>query len=109
MSTTYEQLFAIANAQDGLCVTFQTDLTVHDRRSVETYPDRPFAWLLYEHGTHLLWLDGPDTETLKILRCFRECFTGGEHMWFVFDGSTVVETSYHAIRSTVWEAIHKAA
>lgn len=53
--TSYQ---ALKTRAAELCLprSFKTDLTKHDRAALaDRDPAEPFGWVLYEHGTHLVW------------------------------------------------------
>lgn len=67
---------------------FASDFHVHDVAALAmSNPLRPFAWRLYDNGTHLLWLDTPRgqlEDDLRVARTLSGRDYAGE--WWVWDG-----------------------
>lgn len=49
----YARLLALANERE-MPRRFKSDLTTHDRKWLFANPGRPFVWILYPEGTHLV-------------------------------------------------------
>lgn len=60
-----------ASQHEGLPRRFQTDLTRHDRHFVaKLQPGQRFYWMLYEHGTHVIRVDGQGAKDVREIRSF---------------------------------------
>jgi hypothetical protein len=80
------------------------DLLVHDKRALEESKGRPFLWLLYEHGTHIVWLDrqwlsqNSRGSASALVETMISCFAHNERperhvppsRWFYCDGESLV-------------------
>lgn len=113
MNNAHKALVAAA-AELALPERHTDDLHVHDRNNIERNGgDQPFAWLVYESGTHMLRPEKPLDKRKRQLRqstrafarnchpalvdslveCF--CYDGPEyrHAWFWWDGATLKPSS----------------
>jgi hypothetical protein len=72
---------------------FATDVTTHDARALrESDPSHPFAWYLYDRGSHLMRIsrsfrprDASDVR--ELVRTITRDFIGGR--WFYWDGTSL--------------------
>lgn len=72
----------------SLPVSFETDITTHDRRAIEAKPGARFMWCVYEHGSHLMWVD--DSPLAAQAERFGVLVTGlGRAHCFYWDGSAL--------------------
>lgn len=73
---------------------FKRDLIVHDRRAIRFQPvDRPFLWAIHEDGTHLVWLDPPNSKhsTVKLIELVRAIAEINDGIrWFRWDGIALI-------------------
>lgn len=81
-----------ASARLKLPRSFKTDLTTHDRDSLDRRIRMgsfvpPFVWCLYAHGTHIVWADEAKNprHVHGILKTICEDFSAEAH-WFKWDG-----------------------
>jgi hypothetical protein len=96
-TNAYAALKAAADER-GLPRRHAADLTKHDRAWCDQHVGSPFAWLLYEHGTHLVVprdptdyraqrLAGRRTYTAdEMARIVHECAGDGAAQWFWWNG-----------------------
>ena len=73
--------------------SFANDLHKHDRAALAKPENtgRPFAWLLYNEGTHLVWQDD-DGRWPSVLNMIHETFCDRRStpwQWFYSDGGTL--------------------
>lgn len=103
MSTSLYAAMVAEAIRCGWPRTFQTDLTTHDRRSIEDPANagRPFAWLLYERGTHLCCLDRAGSgehgrpTLVSFVRAAQERCPRGR--WYLSDGHTLRRSNFAAV------------
>jgi len=76
------------SAATGLPKTFKTDLTKHDRTAIESSGGEPFAWYLYDSGTHIVW---PSSKSIADL--VRAVTEAGPGQWYTWDGSALVQVA----------------
>ena len=95
---------------------FREDLTVHDRHACEEWgPDQPFAWILRDHGTHMVAaLDGPiDSTGQTAWGHIRACFADdGRHRFYSWDGRRLrelpnAEALAEWVRETAYAITHR--
>ena len=91
----YQQMLELAIA-NGLPLHHKDDLLLHDKRWLEENPGKPFLWLLYESGTHLLILDEEsDLRRAGLVSYINEAFGHGPRnevppsKWFYCDGESI--------------------
>ena len=76
------------SAATGLPKTFKTDLTKHDRAAITEHGGEPFAWWLYDSGTHIVW---PSSKSVADL--VRAVTEAGPGQWYTWDGSALVQVA----------------
>lgn len=86
------QLLRHTSETTGLPLHFPTDLD-HDERCIHQEGDKPFAWYLYTHGTHLIVADETATKLFgvgsggtysgrQLAHMVAENFAGGTWYWY---------------------------
>jgi len=76
------------SAATGLPKTFKTDLTKHDRTAITEHGGEPFAWYLYDGGTHIVL---PSSKSVfDLVRAVTEA---GPGLWYTWDGSKLVHVA----------------
>jgi len=90
----YAAMLAASKAT-GLPRSFETDLTKHDRAALTHWlPTEPFAWALYDAGTHLVWSRQRHQSKLtsaELCQSVDEIFSGCR--WFWWDGRSLTVSS----------------
>lgn len=103
MTTNTNAYAALKAAADerGLPRRHAADLTKHDRAWCDQNVGGPFAWLLYEYGTHLVIPHDPTDYRARrrsgrkvytadqMARIVHECAGDGPAQWFWWDGTTL--------------------
>lgn len=87
----YVALLNVARTTD--CLTrFRSDLVHHDRIAIDREPGEPFAWVVRDSGTHLVWCDTDANygehgrDAIAALRCILSIFEDVRGLYF-WDGS----------------------
>jgi hypothetical protein len=87
----YVALLNVARTTDCLA-RFGSDLIHHDRRAIDRNPGQPFAWIVRDSGTHLVWCDTDANygefgrDAVAAVRCVLDVFEDVRGLYF-WDGS----------------------
>lgn len=81
-------LLNVARTTDCLA-RFRSDLIHHDRMAIDRNPGQPFAWIVRDSGTHLVWCDTDANygefgrDAIAAVRCILDVFedTRGLYFW----------------------------
>ena len=87
IEAVYSQMLK-ESAATGLPKTFKTDLTKHDCAAIAEHGGEPFAWYLYDGGTHIVW---PSSKGVADL--VRAVTEAGVGIWYSWDGSKLTVLS----------------
>lgn len=88
-SVAYARMLEISE-KTGLPIRFRTDLTKHDRQAVSDHGGEPFAWYLYDSGTHIVWPDGRRRGTGDLVLSVTQAGNGS---WYIWNGQEMVQAS----------------
>lgn len=99
MSAAYRALCVAAKGHQ-LPRAYSSDLHQHDKDQLAQPKNwaRPFAWLLYENGTHLVWMDGANHAVRSMLDMIEYNFAGPAARWYRWDGACLRLTTIRSLR-----------
>ena len=92
--SVYQEMLELALA-NGLPLGHKKDLLFHDKQALAEHPGKPFVWLLYEHGTHLVLLSEDGRQVASTVDCINHNFAHGQRnevppsKWFYCDGESL--------------------
>ena len=110
MPNLFQQMCELAIA-NSLPRHHSNDLLVHDKLALEEGFGGPFLWLLYEHGTHIVWLDRKWLSeknrggAFPLVRTMISCFAHNPRdegrvpasKWFYCAGCTCASNAEHCV------------